>query len=357
MTSPFQRLSHPRIVAIASAAPAYAPDQQTIFDQIYRPAFGPIEGAEKLFCHESVTRRHAFFNPAAVEGGTRLSTGERMKIWREGAYEIGHAVVRQVFEQVDAARIGSYVMVSNTGYDGHPPDLLLARHFGLSAHLRRTFIGHMGCQAAFNGLKVGLDALAARPREAVLVQCTEISSAHCRTSETSKEQIVAQSLFGDASAAVVLSNDSEAHPHAPEVMATHTETLYEHLERLNLSIGDEGFRMTLSAQVPKLIGNAIRAFVERMLAPLRVCVSDVRHWGVHPGGPKIIDAVAGALTLEPRATQASRDVLAEYGNCASPTILLILQRILDAERPRPGSFGVLLAFGPGLTLEGLVLRF
>jgi predicted naringenin-chalcone synthase len=115
--------------------------------------------------------------------------------------------------------------------------------------------------------------------------------------------------------------------------------------------------MTLSPQVPCSIGDAVAAFVHRMLTPLGLFPADISHWGIHPGGPKIVERTAAALSLTDEQTRTSVGVLADYGNCASPTILLILERILKFERPRTGAFGVLLAFGPGLTIEGAVLRF
>jgi hypothetical protein len=79
--------------------------------------------------------------------------------------------------------------------------------------------------------------------------------------------------------------------------------------------------------------------------------------GNQSGGPKIVERTAAALSLTDEQTRTSVGVLADYGNCASPTILLVLERILKCERPRTGAFGILLAFGPGLTIEGAVLRF
>jgi predicted naringenin-chalcone synthase len=347
--------SHPRIVAISTAAPAYAPEQQTIYDTVYRSRFGEVRRAERIFCNAGVRTRHVFYDPSATECGDRLSTDHRMAIWKAGAMELGRRAIGAVLEQVDRTAIGSSIMVSSSGYDAPSPDLLLAGEFGLSARLRRTFIGHMGCQSAFNGIKLALDAIAARPDETVLVNCTEISSAHVCTDETTAEQIICQALFGDACAAMVLAN-SEAST-GPEVLHTHTETLYEHSGKLTLSIGDHGFRMTLSPLVPGLIGEAVSGFAARMLAPLKMRPSDVHHWGIHPGGPKIVELCAKALSLRQAQTRSSSDVLADYGNCASPTILLILERILKNERPKPGTFGALLAFGPGLTIEGAVLRF
>ena len=115
--------------------------------------------------------------------------------------------------------------------------------------------------------------------------------------------------------------------------------------------------MTMSPALPALLAAAAPGFVQRLLAPLGLDVADVGCWGIHPGGPRIVEAVAGALRLPPQATAVSLGVLADYGNCASATILLILERLLQERAPEAGTHGVLLAFGPGLTLEAMVLQF
>lgn len=355
MSLPAANTPSARIVALASCAPNYAPDQQTIFDKIYREPFSCVGRAEALFCNAGVKTRHVYYDSSTTEAGDRISTGKRMEIWKAGAMQLGRHALKAIFSEIDRTRIGSFVMVSSTGYDTPSPDILLAREFELSPYLRRTFIGHMGCQSAFNGIKVALDSLVARPDEAVLVNCTEISSAHVRTDEATMEQIVCQALFGDACAAVVLA--SAATSQGPEILCTHTEALYEHSGELTLSIGDAGFRMTLSPLVPTSIAGAVAAFVDRMLMPLGLQRNDISHWGIHPGGPKIVELTARALSLTEQQMRTSLGILADYGNCASPTILLILERILKRERPREGAIGVLLAFGPGLTIEGAVLRF
>ena len=346
----------PRIVSLATTVPKQCLSQRAIYDRLYREAFSQVEAAESLFCNSSgVRKRHGFFLPASADDLRGLPTSVRMQAWKAGVMELGRACLAQALANVDRRAIGSYVMASCTGYDTPGPDVLLAREFGLPRHLRRTFVGHVGCHAAFTAIKVGLDALVARPDQQAIVQCAEICSVHARTSEASFDQIVSQSLFGDASAALVLSNDGN--PAGPEVLHSCTENVPEQADQLGWTILDDGFRMTLSPLLPLSIARVVPAFVERLLAPRHLQVSDVQHWGIHPGGPKIVELVAKALLLDGKHVESSLGVLSDHGNCSSATILLILERIVKVERPRPGSFGVLLGFGPGLSLEGLLLRF
>ncbi len=117
-------------------------------------------------------------------------------------------------------------------------------------------------------------------------------------------------------------------------------------------IGDHGFRMTLSPQVPRLIEQTLGPWVERWLADCGTSLAEVGSWAIHPGGPRILDACSTALNLPPQALDASRQVLAEFGNMSSPTLLFIIERLIAQSAPRPC---VALAFGPGITVEAALL--
>jgi acyl-CoA synthetase (AMP-forming)/AMP-acid ligase II/predicted naringenin-chalcone synthase/acyl carrier protein len=344
----------PTLLRLSSAVPDRALDQETLYEQVFRPWYRDLPDAARLFRNSGVSWRRCFYGPDELRGFAALPTGDRMALWKDGALTLGRRSMGAALAGLDAQEIGSLVMVSCTGYDTPSPDLLLAGEFGLRPTLRRTFIGHMGCFAAFRGIQVALDALAARPDEAVLVTCTELCSIHVRT-EATVEQAVCHALFGDASASLVLGQAPAGA--GPQILATRSEILYGEAKHMGWTVTNTGFRMFLSPEVPAILGREVGGFVTRLLAPLRLGRSDIRHWGIHPGGPKIVEIVAEALEIGERGRRPALTVLREHGNCSSPTVLLVLEHILQKEAPRPGEHGVLLAFGPGLTMEGLVLRF
>jgi predicted naringenin-chalcone synthase len=122
---------------------------------------------------------------------------------------------------------------------------------------------------------------------------------------------------------------------------------------MSWNIGDHGFQMTLSPRVPEAIQSSLRTWLEGWLAGEGIGLDEIAHWGIHPGGPRILQACLDALQLEPSAIQTSRDVLAEFGNMSSPTILFIVERLIRNQTPGPC---VLLAFGPGLTIEAALVE-
>jgi predicted naringenin-chalcone synthase len=160
------------------------------------------------------------------------------------------------------------------------------------------------------------------------------------------QQIVTHALFGDAATALVV-RPGEGRL---EVVATGAVTDPSAADHMTWTVTDHGFRMTLSPQVPDVLGKHVRDAVERLLADHDLTVPQVRGWAVHPGGPRILETVEHELGLPPEALEPSRHVLREHGNCSSPTVLMVLDELLRGTTLRPGDPVVAMAFGPGLTL-------
>lgn len=137
-----------------------------------------------------------------------------------------------------------------------------------------------------------------------------------------------------------------------KVFANGSFVVPDSLNIMTWNIGDHGFDMTLSNRLPRLIEVNLSDWLETWLARSGLNMSEVECWAVHPGGPKILDAVQTSLKLPASALSVSRNVLAEYGNMSSPTILFILQRLRSEQAPRPC---VALGFGPGLTIEAAII--
>jgi len=344
----------PTLLAIGSAFPPYELSQQEGYEGLFKRWYRDIPNAEQIMTQTRVQRRRMAWDPRVALASGSPGTGERMKVFAEVMVDVAGQSVGAVLESAERSRIGSFVMASCTGYLGPTPDLLLARRFALRSDLRRTFIGHMGCFAAFNALKVAMDSLAARPDELVLANCTESSSLHFRP-EATAEQVVIHALFGDASVSVLLGNAPAGS--GVQLLRTHTEQLYDTYELMTWTVKSDGFEMTLSPYVPFVLVEHIEAFVSKLLGPEKLSVRDIKYWGIHPGGPKIVEFISKKLGLEEAQLRATWHVLAEYGNCSSSTVLLVLEDILKQDQPRGGEYGVLMAFGPGLTMEGLLVRF
>ncbi|HEX6970368.1 MAG TPA: 3-oxoacyl-[acyl-carrier-protein] synthase III C-terminal domain-containing protein [Micromonosporaceae bacterium] len=328
-------------------------------DELWRGYFaGHFTGAtrnlaERIFANSGVITRQAAVNPL-VEDVSGWSTERRMRRYLAEALPLGKEAVGRALADagLSPADIGLFVVCSCTGYATPGLDILLARDMGLPADTQRLFVGHMGCYAALPGLATARDFVAARGRPALLL-CAELPSLHIQPSSVrmDTQQIVAHALFSDAATAVVLAPGRSVGYALREVAAVTDPSTADHM---TWEVTDTGFRMGLSPRVPQVLAEHVPGLVARLLGRHGLTVAEVDGWAVHPGGPRILNVVERELALPAAALRDSRGTLADHGNCSSPTVLLILDRLRRAA-PRPRRV-VMLAFGPGLTLYAALLE-
>ncbi|GLY05770.1 hypothetical protein Acsp01_61490 [Actinoplanes sp. NBRC 101535] len=311
--------------------------------------------AKRIFDNSGVRTRQAVVSPL-LEDVAQWSTEQRMRRYQVEAIPLGKAAVSRALAEagLGAEDIGLFAVCSCTGYATPGLDIMLARDLGMRPGVQRLFVGHMGCYAALPGISAVSDYVVARGRPALLL-CAELTSLHLQPpgSRDDVQQIVSHALFSDATAAVVLTPEEHLLGGwtVGEVAAITDAATADHM---TWEVTDQGFRMGLSPQVPDVLAAHVRNLVDDLLARHGLTVADVDGWAVHPGGPKILDVVQEQLGLDDQALAASRGVLAAHGNCSSPTVLLVLDKLLHQERP-PNRI-LMLAFGPGLTLYGTVLQ-
>jgi prepilin-type processing-associated H-X9-DG protein len=274
-----------------------------------------------------------------------------MVVYRREAEELS---VRAAQSALDGAGVGPgaithLVTVSCTGFQAPGVDLALTRRLSLPPGVARTHVGFMGCHGALNGLRVARAFTSADPAARVLLSATELCSLHFHYG-WDPQKMVANALFADGSAAVVGAATGPAG--AWRLLASGSTVLPESADAMTWTIGDHGFEMTLSKQVPGLIRRHLRPWLSGWLAALGLDLAAVGSWAVHPGGPRVLDVVEEALGLGGTALAVSRGVFADYGNMSSPTVLFILERLARAGAGLPC---VALGFGPGMTVEAALL--
>jgi predicted naringenin-chalcone synthase len=242
-------------------------------------------------------------------------------------------------------QITHLVTVSCTGFAAPGFDITLVNELGLSPSVQRTHVGFMGCHASLNGLRVASAFAGSDPAARVLVCAVELCSVHYHYG-WDPPKVVANALFADGSGALVGAATGPAG--AWRLVANGSRLIPQAADTMTWTIGDHGFGMTLSKRIPEVIATNLRPWLDEWLTGHGLSVGDVRSWAIHPGGPKILDAAAATLKLPADAVWASREVLAEYGNMSSATVLFILKRLLDRGSKPPC---VALGFGPGLNVE------
>ncbi|HVH24764.1 MAG TPA: 3-oxoacyl-[acyl-carrier-protein] synthase III C-terminal domain-containing protein [Pseudonocardia sp.] len=343
------------LVGLGTALPGPPLRQQDVWAARFAAHFRGDRAAGRIFLGAGVRCRHAAVNPV-VEDVSGWSTGARMRRYTAEALPLGKDAVDAALADAGlrAEDVGQFTVASCTGYATPGLDIRVAADLGMAPDLQRLAVGHMGCYAAVPGLGAVTDYVVSRRRPAVLL-CCELTSLHVQPPTDDRGQVVSHALFGDAAVAVAVV--PERPPERPALrvvdIAALTDPTTAH--HMTWDVTDLGFRMGLSPEVPQILAGQVRELVTNLLARHDTTIDEVDAWAVHPGGPRILDTVARELALPAAALDTSRAVLAHRGNCSSATVLMVLDELRAAGRPRPGRAAVVLAFGPGLTLYAALL--
>lgn len=286
------------------------------------------------------------------------TTEKRLSIFRENALTLSaHAVdnMLQTIPNFDVKQITHLIVVCCTGMYAPGLDIDLVRKYNLLPTVHRTGINFMGCYAAFNAIKVADAFCHQDPNAKVLIVCTELCSLHFQKKPT-EDNLLANALFADGSAALLLEAKTNQNLRLkPE--SFHSSLMAESDRDMAWTIGDLGFEMKLSTYVPSIIKSGIAELTEILLNKISKKVSDIRFFAMHPGGKKILENIELELNISKEKNQAAYCVLRNYGNMSSPTILFVLHTLWNRIRPDDQDEHIVsFAFGPGLTLESMVLK-
>lgn len=288
------------------------------------------------------------------------SVGLRMAAYRREALPLALAAVRDSLRQapgIEAASLTHLITVSCTGMYAPGLDIELVTALALPPSVRRTCVNFMGCYAAVNALRLANDICRADPAARVLVVSVELCTLHFQKSHD-PDHLVSNALFSDGAAACLVLGQPLPGP-TPwlALQAFHCGLAPEGVRDMAWHIGDFGFEMTLSGYVPALIERGIGQLTADLLKDLPVRREDIRHFALHPGGRKILEAIEKALGLSRADNRYAYQVLRDYGNMSSATVLFVLRELLAAATPADNGAPVLsCAFGPGLTMEAMLLK-
>ena len=308
----------------------------------------------------AIESRYSFVNPIPADDGLWRDeeqvyvpgdfppTARRMQLFERFAPLLAHCALDRLALTPEQRRDITHVIVTScTGLYAPGLDFEVVSHLGLSPSVERTMIGFMGCYAAINALKSAHHIVRSEPDAQVLILNLELCTLHFQ--ETHElEQVLSFLVFADGCAASLVS----AQPHGLAIDSFLAVQIPATSHLITWRIGELGFDMHLSGEVPGEIGRALKESgteITRGQAP-----ESIGLWAVHPGGRSILDSVEKGLGLNADALACSRNVLARYGNMSSATVMFVLQQI--AERAQPGQTGCAMSFGPGLTAETMLFH-
>lgn len=292
------------------------------------------------------------FYPASTRRDDRgPGTAARMEMYEHWAPRLAIEATTRALEtsSIDARDCGHLVTVSCSGFSAPGVDIALIRELGLSPDVSRTHIGFMGCHGLMNGLRVATALAHTQPHRPVIVSAVELCSLHFQYG-AKIDHVIANSLFADGAASLLISATA-SEPMLGRFIDHASCVIPATEELMHWKIGDHGFEMHLAPTIPDCIQSRLRPWMVEWLSHHDLTLRDVGGWVVHPGGPRILDAVRDSLDLAEADLAASRTILETHGNMSSATVLFILDQCLQTRRDRDAGPVVMLAFGPGLTIE------
>jgi alkylresorcinol/alkylpyrone synthase len=339
----------PRIVSIGRAVPERS---HTQVELVAHSPWEPSPLLDKLIYESPIRTRSLFVPPEFFR--RRRSLTETNDAWKEGAMALAGRALTDALAgaSLRAEQLDVIGVTTVTGYTTPGLDLLLAHHHGMRSDVQRVHFNCIGCHAAVPLLRVVADHVARRPGTVGVAVAVEVCSA-CFSTEPDPQNVVAVTLFADGAACAAVSTEGDG----PVLVDFASGFDFAHIDALGFTLSAEGFRIVLDPSIPDRIAASVTDVVDGLLVKNGLTRADVGLWGLHPGGSRILDLAQQALGLTDAQMAPSRRVLRTYGNMSSPTILFVLAEALSVEEPPPGTAGVLAAFGPGLGVEAVLLRF
>lgn len=356
-----------KILSIGTAVPAYKHKQEDILDFMQRVyALNETDKRKLKFLYRQggIDTRYSvipdyslpsaqwqFYSPSEnLEPFPKLE--QRMLWFQQEAAPLSIKAINKCIQKFPKKKITHLITVSCTGMSAPGLDLELLELLELPHTTFRTSVNFMGCYAAIHALKIA-DAFCRADKEVnVLIVCTELCTLHFQK-ENTIDNITSSMLFSDGAAAVLVSSDEEEE--GLTINNFYSTVALKGKQDMAWELSSKGFRMTLSSYVADIIEENFDELVKNGLTAARLDKESITHWCIHPGGKKILEAVHKSLGFSNGQLQACNDILREYGNMSSPTVLFVLEKIRNNLNQRESAKIFAAAFGPGLTMETLIL--
>jgi alkylresorcinol/alkylpyrone synthase len=313
-----------------------------------------LEAIRSVIDNSQIDQRHSVFPLDYIIEPRPLS--QINSEYREKAVGLGLEVTSQALAQAGMAPsdVDLLITVSCTGVMIPSLDAYIATEMGFRSDVRRLPITELGCAAGAAGLARAWEYLTGFPDRTALLVAVELPTLTFQRKDFSQANLISAVLFGDGAAGVVVTG-READ--GPRIIASESFLFPNSLDAMGFDLRDSGFHIVLSKDVPQLIGQRIKGLVEGFLARQGLMREDISAFLLHPGGQKLLSFMETELELSRYDTEISWDVLRRFGNLSSASVLFILQESAARRDMPSGSYGLLIAFGPGFTAEMILLQW
>jgi alkylresorcinol/alkylpyrone synthase len=348
-----------KIAGIASVLPEHVYSQQAITEALRQYWGEKLESPgllERLHSRAGVAQRHLAF---PFERYRRFKTwGETNKAWFEVGEDLGARAIDAALGRAGLTRddIDALYIVSVTGVASPSLDARLINRMNLRPDLKRTPIFGLGCVGGAVALTRAADYALAYPKQIAVLLSVEVCSLTMRKDDLSTVNLIATGLFADGAVAAVIAG-GERLSDGPEILSQRSVFYPGTEDIMGWDISEQGFAIVLSKKLPDLIKCHLGANVDSFLAENGLTRRDIGTWVIHPGGPKVLEAVETALGLRQCELRLSWETLERVGNLSSGSVLCVLEEVMTHHRPVAGTIGLIAAMGPGFCSELILIRW
>jgi len=340
----------PKIISIGTANPQEKFSQE----EVYKLCGYKSPKIKSIFLNSDIDYRHFYLNKKNFK--LTEDVDEKNQRYLEGSLEISEEAINNCLEKIGCEKeeVDCLIIVSCTGYLCPGLSSHLVKKLNLRNNIQQTNILGMGCGGALPGLQRAFDHAKAYPEQKILLVAVEICSA-AYFIDNSLETIVGNAICADGAAAVLLSSNSNTI--GPKILAFESLIAPEHLDKVGFEQVEGHLRIILHKDIPDLAGPFAQRVIDSLLCKNNLKKEDIKYWVLHSGGRKVIDKLKGQLNLSEEEIKYTKHILRNYGNMSSPTVLFVLNEVLEKANPQTGDLAIMLTLGPGLVVETALLRW
>jgi len=361
------------IISIGTAVPQYSAKQSTILE-FMKTAYNDDTASRKLnilFHNSGIRTRYSVLPDFGNVQSEHSLFGvnqrvpdvtQRLTVFKENAVSLAIAAMKAAFLKLNTSmadyKITHLITVTCTGIYAPGLGTALIEQLDLPDDIFHTAINFMGCNAAFPALNLADMITKTDENAKVLVVCVELCTLHFQAVDNN-DNLLANTIFGDGCAAVVVVSDTAAKKNQQpglSINGFYSLLLYKGKNLMGWNITPVNFEMVLDTGIPEFIGNEVNEIILKATEKFKTNPSAIDKWAIHPGGKKILDSIKKQTQLSDSDMQYSYKVLSDYGNMSSPTILFVLNEIMQAEHTE-GETIFSIGFGPGLSIETALLTY
>ncbi|MED1467987.1 type III polyketide synthase [Bacillus salipaludis] len=360
----------PTIISVAEALPPYEikQDQAEEFARkLFSDSFKDIERLLKAFSNGQIEKRNFVKDINWFEEEHTFE--EKNHAYIENAVEFGSQAIKECLSSqlflkktIPYQEIDAIFFISTTGIATPSIEARIMNQLPFSQHMKRIPIWGLGCAGGAAGISRAYEYCLAFPKAKVLVLAVELCSLTFQKNDLSKSNLIGTTLFADGIACALICGDDVNIEHlrsrktSPAIIATQSTLMPDSLDVMGWDIRNQGLFVVFSRDIPKIIESWLKPNVNDFLEQHGMKLSQFGYFIAHPGGKKVLDAYVSALGILPSMTHISFEVLKDYGNMSSATILYVLKRFMELETNK-GENGLCTALGPGFSSELLLLRW